>query len=70
MDGVLSQDEIVVFASNAKMYSLGGVSLKLFNGTSGFINEFYKGDSNAQKVINSNNDFMKDNWTRISQSIK
>lgn len=66
----IKKDEIVVFASNAKMYSLGGVSLKLFNGTSGFINEFYKGDSNAQKVINSNNDFMKDNWARISQSIK
>ena len=66
----IKKDEIVVFASNAKMYSLGGVNFKLFNGVSGFINNFYKGELTAQQVINSNSNYMKDNWARISQNIK
>lgn len=65
----IKKDELVVFASSAKMYAIGGVNIKLFNGISSFVNELYGGTTTATEILNKNSKFMSDNWAQISSTL-
>lgn len=65
----MNKDELVVFASAAKMYAIGGVNIKMFNGISSFVNELYNGTTTASGILNANNKYMSDNWAQISSTL-
>lgn len=65
----IPKDSVVTFASTAKMFTIGGVNFKLFNGVSGYINSFYDGSLTAQQLLQKNYEYMTQNWASISSKI-
>ncbi len=65
----IKKDEVVIFASTDKMYSIGGVNFKLFNGVSNYVNSLYSGELTANDVLAKNREFMNQNWSRISGAL-
>lgn len=65
----IPKESVVTFASTAKMFTIGGVNFKLFNGVSGYINSFYDGSLTAQQLLQKNYEFMTQNWASISSKI-
>lgn len=66
----IDRDELFVYASSAKMFSIGGVDLKFNNGVSNYIKSFANGSLTASGILQKNMEFMNSNWSAISSKIK
>lgn len=56
------------FAS-AKVYTVGGVNYNFVNGSGNFVTELLDGKS-VKDIINANKNYLRNNWTTISNSIR
>lgn len=67
----IDRNTVYVFNPSSKMFSIGGVDFKMFNGNaSDYIKKLYDGSMTAASVVTANKSFMENNWTQISSKIR
>ena len=67
----IDRNTVFVFQPSSKMFAIGGVDFKMFNGNaSGYIKKLYDGSLTASSVVTANKSYMESNWTQISSKIK
>lgn len=62
-------DEILVFASTAKLFSTGGVSMRALNGVTNYISAFADKKMTPRQVVQKNQQYVSDNWAVIVSKI-
>ena len=65
----IDKNEIFVYASSAKMYSIGGVDLKFNNGINEYIKALANGSITASGIMQKNRAYMQNNWSSISSKL-
>ena len=66
----IDRNEVFVYGSSSKMFSIGGVSVKFDNGASNFIRSLADGTLSASGVLLNNQNYMRDNWSVISSRLR
>ncbi|MDD6995410.1 MAG: ABC transporter substrate-binding protein [Candidatus Borkfalkiaceae bacterium] len=62
-------NEILVFASTAKLFSVGGVSIRALNGITNYISAFASKKMTPRQVVQKNQQYMSDNWSVIASKL-
>ena len=67
----IDRASVFVFQPSSKIFSIGGVDFKMFNGkASDYIKKLYEGSLTAAGVVTANKTYLESNWTQISSKIK
>ena len=67
----IDRNTVFVFNPSSKMFAIGGVDFKMFNGdASNYIKKLYDGSLTAASVITANKSYIENNWTQISSKIR
>ena len=66
----ISRNEILVYSTTAKLYSIGGVNTKFLNGITGYIGSLANGTTTASAILLANQQYVERNWSVISSKIR
>lgn len=67
----IDRNTVFLFNPSSKMFAIGGVDFKMFNGNaSDYIKKLYDGSLTAATVVTANKSYMESNWTQISSKIR
>lgn len=66
----IAPEEIFVYASSSKLFSVGGVSVMFNNGINEYVKSLANGSITGSGVLAKNREYVSSNWSIISNKIK